>query len=56
MKKIINEVDQELLTWTSEIEETYSRQRDDDADARKGASIRNNIAEMMWKDYDANRQ
>ena len=54
MKKILAEVDQELLTLTPEIEETQSRQRDDD-DARKGAAIRNNIAELMWKDYDANR-
>ncbi|KAK2648597.1 hypothetical protein Ddye_016086 [Dipteronia dyeriana] len=52
-EKILVEVDQELLTRTPEIEETYSRQRDND-DARKGVAIRNDIAEMMWKDYDAN--
>ncbi|KAI9169272.1 hypothetical protein LWI28_009860 [Acer negundo] len=52
-EKILVDVDQELLTRTLEIEEIY-RERDDD-DARKGVAIRNNIAELMWKDYDANR-
>ncbi|KAI9181141.1 hypothetical protein LWI28_011878 [Acer negundo] len=53
-EKILAEVDQELLTRTLEIEKSY-RERDDDDDARKGAAIRNNIAELLWKDYDANR-
>ena len=35
---------------TPEIEEAYPRERDNE-DAKKGAAIRNDIANTMWQDY-----
>lgn len=47
---LINEVDEELQTQNPEITEVYNRQSNDE-EARKGADIRNVIAERMWQDY-----
>ncbi|KAL5576292.1 hypothetical protein UlMin_017991 [Ulmus minor] len=50
-ENLINEVDQEILNQVPETEEIYTRSNDVE-DAKKGAAIRNVIAQRMWQDYN----
>ena len=49
-EELIAEVDEELLSQNTELGEFYSRQTNDE-EAKKGAALRNEIAQRMWQNY-----
>lgn len=53
--ELIRQVDRELMDREPEVEE-FNNISNDGEDARKGAVLRDNIAQVMWHDYLMNRE